>query len=315
MATIHRRCRELVLLAAALACVVVSGACVGDGESSAEGDVDGLAADADSAGQTVGVEDVLPGADEVDPGVDVGLEGDEAVEGGDAVGFEEEEFVEDVTPEPLLPVRIPAGTRISAAPDEDISTAAYRVDDPVIVTVTHDVLGQNGEFLLPRGVRLLGRVRTSMGSGGPGEAAVLEIDFETLSTDRFERPIEGVVVNRPLILDPVAARRRRSASSRVAAVTVVPGMIMAGTIIAVELRAPVYVPRFVAEGGPPWWSDSIPGVDSVVRRDTMPPRLPTDSYSRNPSAIPPRRGSDHPASDPSAITMINCTSPDIPPVK
>ena len=272
MATTHRRCRELVLLAAVVACVVVSGACGGDGESVAEGGEDGLAADADSAAQTVGAEDVLPRAEEVDPGVDEGLEGDGAVEGGDAVGLEEEEFVEDVTPEPLPPIRIPAGTRISAAPDEDISTAAYRVDDPVIVTATHDVLGQNGELLLPRGVRLLGRVRAAMGSGGPGETAVLEIDFETLSTDRYERPIEGVVVNRLLILDPVAARRRRSASSRVAAVTVVPGMIMAGTIIVVELREPVYVPRFVAEGDPLPWGDSlVPRGDSAVRPDTIPP--------------------------------------------
>ena len=43
--------------------------------------------------------------------------------------------------------------------------------------------------------------------------------------------------------------------------------------------------------------------------------VPADSYSRNPSAIPPRRGSDHPANDPSGMAMINCTSPDIPPVK
>lgn len=269
MATTHRRCRELVLLAAALAYVAASGACGGDGESSAEGGEGGLPADADSGAQTVGAEDVLPRADEVDPGVDEGLEGVGAGLGEDVAGFEDEELVEDDTPEPLRPIRIPAGTRIRAAPDEDISTAAYRVDDPVIVTVTDDVLGQNGEFLLPRGVRLLGRVRTSMGSGGRGEAPVLEIDFETLSTGRYERPIEGAVVNRPVIPDPVADRRRSSASRRVAAVTVVPGLIMAGTIIVVELRASVHVPPFVAERGPPWWGDSIPGVDSVVRPDTV----------------------------------------------
>ena len=268
MATTYTRCR-LVLLAAALAYVMVSGACGGDGESSAEGGEGGLPADSSAAGQTVGAADVLPRADEVDPGVDEGLEGVGEALAEDVAGFEDEELVEDDTPEPLRPIRIPAGTRINAASDEDISTAAYRVDDPVIVTVTHDVLGRNGEFLLPQGVRLLGRVRAATGSGGPGEAAVLEIDFETLSTDRYERPIEGAVVNRPVMLDPVAARRRNSASRRAAAVTVVPGMIMAGAIIMVELRAPVYVPPFEAERGPPWWGDSIPGVDSVVRPDTV----------------------------------------------
>ena len=268
MATTHRRCRELVLLAAAVAYVAVAGACGGDGESSAEGGEGGLPADSGTAGQTVGAEDVLPRADEVDPGVDEGLEGVAAGLEEDVAGFEEEELGEDDTPEPLRPIRIPAGTRINAASDEDISTAAYRVDDPVIVTVTHDVLGRDGEFLLPQGVRLLGRVRTSMASGGRGEAAVLEIDFETLSTDRYERPIEGAVVNRPVILDPVADLRRRSSSSRVAAVTAVPGMIMAGTIIMVELRAPVYVPPLVALEGPRVWGDSL------VRPDTTPARRP-----------------------------------------
>lgn len=272
MATTHTRCRELVLLAAALAHVAVSGACGGEGESSAEGGEGGLAADSDSAVAAVGDEEVLPRADEDEPGVDEGLEEVGVVEAGGVAGLEDEILVEDVIPEPLRPIRIPAGTRINAAAAEDITTAAYRVDDPVIVTVTHDVLGQNGEFLLPQEVRLLGRVRASMGSGGPGEAAVLEIDFETLSTDRYERPIEGAVVNRPVILDPVAARRRRSASSRVAAVTVVPGMIMAGTIIVVELRAPVEVPPFAVERGPLRWDDSVPGVDTVMRPDTTPAR-------------------------------------------
>ena len=275
MATTHRLCRQLVLLAAALAYVAVAGACGGDGESSEEGGEDGRPADSDSAARPVGAEDILPRADEAEPGVDEGLEGVGVVEEGDAVGFEDEEPVEDVAPEPLRPIRIPAGTRINAASDEDISTAAYRVDDPVIVTVTHDVLGRNGEFLLPQGVRLLGRVRAAIGSGGPGEPAVLEIDFETLSADRYERPIEGVVVNRPVMLDPVADRRRRSASRRVAAVTVVPGMILAGTILMVELRAPVYVPPFLALEDPRLWGDSLlPLGDSVLRPDTTPARRP-----------------------------------------
>ena len=279
--TAKKRLRWELVLLTALACVL-AGSCGGDGEPSGEAGEEGSSTDT-----TSGTEDalgVLPPTDLDDPGVDEGLEGVDPGEVEDAAGFEDEGAVEEAAPEQLPAIRIPAGTRISTSPDEHISTAEYRVDDPVIVTVTHDVLGRDGEFLLPQGVRLLGRVRASMSSGGPGEAPILEIDFETLSADRYERPMEGVVVNRPVILDPVAARRRRSASSRVAARTVVPGLIMAGTIIVVELRAPLDVP-------------------------------PPDPYSRNPSAIPPRRGSDHPASDPSGMTMISCTSPDIPPVK
>lgn len=282
MTATKRRRWELAVLAAS-ACVL-AGSCGGSGEPSGELGEGGSPADADTVS---GAEDTLgapPRTDLIDPGADEGLEGVDPGEAGVVEGSEDEELARDTVPELLRAILIPAGTRISTSSDEDISTAEYRVDDPVIVTVMHDVLGPDGEFLLPQGVRLLGRVRASMGSGGPGEAPVLEIDFETLSADRYERPIEGAVVNRPVIPDPVADRRRRSASGRTRRMTVVPGLIIAGTIIMIELRAPVYVP-------------------------------PPDPYSRNPSAIPPRRGSDHPASDPSGMTMMSWTSPDMPPVK
>lgn len=272
MAKSQRRCRELAGLAAMLVCAFVWGACGGDGESSAE---DGLPEGSDTTSQTEGAEAVPPPAEQDDPGVDEELE--EAGPGlaEDSIAVEDEGPSEDDPPEPLAPILIPAGTQIDAAPEEDISTDEYRVDDPVIVTVVRDVHGRNGEFLLPQGVRLLGRVRTSMGSGGPAEPAILEIDFETLSADRFERPIEGTVVNRPVMLDPVADRRRSSASRRVAARTVVPGLIMAGTIIEVELRAPVEVPGFVALQGPFFPGDSlILRGDSVGRRDTTSLRRP-----------------------------------------
>lgn len=269
MATSRGRCRELAVLAATLACMIVSAACGGDDESSAE---DGLPEGSDTTSRTEGAETVFPPAE---PNDSVPDEGPEAAEPGveeDSTALEDEDPSDDDLPEPLPPILLPVGTRIDAAPDEDISTAEYRVDDPVIVTVVRDVHGPGGEFLLPQGVRLLGRVRTSMGSGGPGEPAVLEIDFETLSADRYERPIEGTVVNRPVIEDPVAARLRQAASRRVAAMTVVPGLIMAGTIIEVELRASVEVPGFVGIEGMPPWGDSLmaPGVpgDSSARRDT-----------------------------------------------
>ena len=270
MATTGRWYRELAVLAATAACVVVSASCGGDGESSAE---DGLPAGSEATVQPAGQEPAPPRPDVDDPDVDdpdvddpvvdEGLEGMGEDPGMDTTGVEGEELAEDSTPEVPGSIRIPAGTRINAAPDEDISTAEYRIDDPVIVRVVRDVLGSHGELLLPRGVRLLGRVRTSIGSGGPRESAVLEIDFETLSADRYERPIEGAIVNRPVILDPVATRRRQSAPGRERTMAVVPGLIMGGTIIVVELRAPVDVP--------PWGDSLMLRGDSVVRPDTTTP--------------------------------------------
>lgn len=155
-------------------------------------------------------------------------------------------------------VLIPAGTRISVLSDEDISTADYMVDDPVVATVWEDVMGVDGTVLIPAGTRMLGRVLASVGSGGAGEDPVLEIAFETLSSWTWERPVEGTVAEALVVLDPAGDFERRRAEGRRAAVTMVPGKIMAGSLIVVELRAPVLVPPALV----------LP--DSVMQGDTLP---------------------------------------------
>lgn len=155
-------------------------------------------------------------------------------------------------------VLIPAGTRISVLSDEDISTADYMVDDPVVATVWEDVMGVDGAVLVPAGTRMLGRVLASVGSGGAGEDPVLEIAFETLSSWTWERPVEGTVAEALVVLDPAGDFERRRAEGRRAAVTMVPGKIMAGSLIVVELRAPVLVPP----------ASVLP--DSVMQGDTLP---------------------------------------------
>ena len=184
-------------------------------------------------------------------------------------------FAEDLPPEPIRLIRIPAGTRINVVGGEDISTASHGFGDPVVATVIQDVRGPDGKRLLPQGVSLLGRVRTSIGSGGLGEDPVLEIAFETLSAYNYERPVEGVVVNAPVVLDPAAARARGAAPAREAAVTEVPGLIMKGTIIVVELRAPVHVPPFAAPARPVLRGDSARQEGPGARTDTIPARDPT----------------------------------------
>ena len=109
----------------------------------------------------------------------------------------------------------------------------------------------------------LGRVLASVGSGGAGEAPVLEIAFETLSSMRYERPVEGAVVEALVVLDPAGDFERRRAGDRRAAMTMVPAKIMAGSLIVVELRAPVLVPPFQA------LPDSLMPGDTLMPRDTL----------------------------------------------
>ncbi len=188
----------------------------------------------------------------------------EGLEEGEVPAVEVEEDP-DSLPEALPDVLIPAGTRIQVVGEEDISTADYFVDDPVVAMVWEDVTGTDGTVLIPTGTRMLGRVLASMGSGGAGEAPVLEIAFETLSSMRYERPLEGAVVEALVVLDPAGDFARRRAGDRRAAVTMVPAKIMAGSVIVVELRAPVLVPLF------PALPDSLMPGDTLVPGETLAP--------------------------------------------
>lgn len=245
--------------------------------------------DADSVPESGGaVEEGAPVAVETDTG-ETGVEfpeaGTPAVEAdslaevlleGEAPAVEVEEDL-DSLPEALPDVLIPAGTRILVVGEEDISTADHFVDDPVVAMVWEDVTGTDGTVLIPSGTRMLGRVLASMGSGGAGEAPVLEIAFETLSSKRYERPLEGAVVEALVVLDPAGDFERRRAGDRRAAVTMVPAKIMAGSVIVVELRAPVLVPPF------PALPDSLMPGDTLVPGDTL---APPDPRVRRDTVIP-----------------------------
>lgn len=180
----------------------------------------------------------------------------------------------DSLPVALPDVLIPAGTRIQVVGEEDISTADHFVDDPVVAMVWEDVTATDGTVLIPSGTRMLGRVLASVGSGGAGEAPVLEIAFETLSSMRYERPVEGAVVEALVVLDPAGDFERRRAADRRAAVTMVPAKIMAGSLIVVELRAPVLVPPFLALPDSLMPGDTLMRPDTQVRRDTLIPADP-----------------------------------------
>ena len=256
-----------------LAWLIVTVACGGDAEPAGSGAEPG-AADSEPVPAEAEVESPRTEAD--DPGADGVPGGPGAAEGVGDEGTGDDE-TEGIAAEPAAASRVPAGTRLIVMSAEDISTADYATNDPVLVTVAEHVMDSAGAVLIPRGVSLLGRVVDAVGSGGPGEAPVLEIAFETLSGWDYERPVEGTVVEAEVVLDAEAQAMRRASAGRVAAVTVVPGKILAGSVIVVELRAPVLVPPAYM------WPDSVLLADSVFRADLFPggnPVLRVDTVPR-----------------------------------
>ncbi len=162
------------------------------------------------------------------------------------------------------PLWIPAGTRIEVVVRKAVSTEEYAVGDAVVAFVVEPVTDSAGRALVPRGAKVIGRVTASASSGGAGEEAVLEIVFETLSTERYERPVDTERIDDRAVLDPEAEAMRKAAGARAAATMVVPGLLLVGERFAVALRGPVSVPP------PPESPDSlrVPGSLGVPRPST-----------------------------------------------
>lgn len=234
---------------AALAVAILPGGCGRDGDADSED----AAVEGEVEAQPADTVTLPPRTDLDDPGPAEGLEADAVATDttADSVAADS-----TVLPERPVQLRVPPGTRVRLTAEIDISTDAYDVGDPVIATVAQDVLDATGETMIPQGTYFLGRIEASASSGGIGEPAVLEVAFETLSAWNYERPIESVVIDAPVTLDPEAERARRTGGGR-DAMRPVPGRIAAGSVIVVQLREAVMVPPVS-----PLVPDTVPAADT-----------------------------------------------------
>jgi hypothetical protein len=96
-------------------------------------------------------------------------------------------------PEPAAAF-IAEGTSIGATVDEELSTERSREGDRFLARTTEDVLGANGEVLLPVGSVLNGRVTTSHASTGPDDLAALEVEIESITADGRTLPVRADVL-------------------------------------------------------------------------------------------------------------------------
>ncbi len=158
-------------------------------------------------------------------------------------------------PEPEEPeVLVEAGTRLALTSDIEISTEDVLPGDPVIATVSDDVIGADGSVVIPAGSKLLGRVTRSEESTGSDVDPVLEIAFETLSTEWYERPVRAAVVEMEMEASRKDSDARTAAKiGGAAAAGALLGRVLgkdgkdaakggvagavAGTVIAMETRA------------------------------------------------------------------------------
>jgi hypothetical protein len=106
---------------------------------------------------------------------------------------------EPTAPEaPAEPARaaafIAAGTAIGATVDAELTTERSREGDRFYAKTTEDVLGANGEVLLPAGSVLNGRVTTSHASTGSDDMSAIDVEIESITADGRTLPLVADVV-------------------------------------------------------------------------------------------------------------------------
>ncbi len=142
--------------------------------------------------------------------------------------------------------RLPPGTQFHATSDWLVTAASDQPGDPVVATLVEDVAGPDGRVLVPQGAKFLGVVTEAQSALGPGEVPFLEVVFETLSAEAWERPIKTRVV-------AVAPMDRTEPP---------PGEIAEGALLVVELEERLVLPMPVANSV----NDTL-----LVVPDTTPP--------------------------------------------
>jgi hypothetical protein len=76
---------------------------------------------------------------------------------------------------------LPAGATIHARLNQDLSTERSKVGDTFTLTVTNDVVAQNGAVVVPSGATIHGIVRAVDDSDDPTDRALLQLQFDRLT--------------------------------------------------------------------------------------------------------------------------------------
>lgn len=76
---------------------------------------------------------------------------------------------------------LPAGSTMHARLNQSLSTENTKVGDAFTLTVTNNVVAQNGEVVVPAGAIVHGRVTALRDSDDPTERALIQLQFDRLT--------------------------------------------------------------------------------------------------------------------------------------
>jgi len=179
---------------AAIALVIVASACGGDTSDQAALDREmDLAMAADSLAELD--DSALPEAEAEQPEPEVQQQADQPapVQPRTQAPAQPEPEPEPVDPGPQYEsMTVDGGTTLQVTLDRELSTKASQVGDRFTTTLTAPIIVGN-RVALSAGTRISGHVTAVQKSGGPGEAAVLDLEFDDVTVDGESYPVSMTV--------------------------------------------------------------------------------------------------------------------------
>ena len=132
----------------------------------------------------------------------------------------------DAPPDPF----VASGSALTFAIDEAISTKSNVAGDPFSARLVTDVLGEDGEVLLPAGAVLRGRVTESTQSAASDQVAVIRLAVESVEVGGETYPVVGLIEEMQVETEAKDSNRRTAVKVGVgAAAGAIAGRVIGGS--------------------------------------------------------------------------------------
>lgn len=136
----------------------------------------------------------------------------------------------DPAPEERPAPFVASGTALTFAVDEAISTKSNVAGDPFSARLVTDVLGEDGEGLLPAGAVLRGRVTESTQSAASDQVAVIRLAVESVEVGGETYPVVGLIEEMQVETEAKDSNRRAAVKVGVgAAAGAIAGRVIGGS--------------------------------------------------------------------------------------
>lgn len=141
---------------------------------------------------------------------------------------------------PLDASQLPKGTLLETRLQDTLRAATARVGDRFAVSVTTELIAQNGQVVIPAGTVITGLVTGRDDTDHDGDPAYLRLNFVRLTLEEANHPFAAEIVNTNLQVQPPAGLEEAAKDAAAGAL---------GAIISGDVRAALEAAELGAGAG------------------------------------------------------------------